>query len=228
MVQHTDENWSTFFVATGLAYSFLSKVFYEDPASDFIGNIVAEDLLAEWPLESNHPDVLTGLHLMRDYLLSWNESQTQELQKDYNQLFIGPNSLPAPPWESVYRSPDRLMFEKYTLEVRQQYARLGLDIPKKMNEPDDHFGLEMYFIVHACGLGIAALEQGIEEQLNFIVSAMQDFFTKHLTQWTPAFLTDVVNNATTDYYRGAAYLASGCLTETALTLGVTPSRMNTE
>ncbi|WP_083244565.1 molecular chaperone TorD family protein [Bacillus halotolerans] len=26
----------------------------------------------------------------------------QKLYKDYTHLFIGPNSIPAPPWESVY------------------------------------------------------------------------------------------------------------------------------
>jgi putative dimethyl sulfoxide reductase chaperone len=212
--------WSDFFVGHGLAYGFLSRVFYEVPDAELVRSLVSDDLLADWPIEGTQPDMQSGLTLMRDFCRGWNDEHLNSIKRDFQRLFIGPDRLPSPPWESVYRTPDRLMFEAHTLQVRQEYARMGFSAPTKTNEPEDHFGLELLFLVHMCGLGIAALEQNSAESLDFVLDGMQRFFSDHLNAWTPRFLNDVTQSAQTDYYRGAALLAGGCLAETAAILGV--------
>ena len=49
----------------------------------------------------------------------------QDTISDYNSLFIGPNSLPVPLWESVYLSSDHLMFGEETILVRAFYKDFG-------------------------------------------------------------------------------------------------------
>lgn len=212
--------WSDFFVGHGLAYGFLARVFYEVPDAELVRSLVEDDLLADWPIESRQENLQSGLNLMRDFCRGWNDEHLSVIKRDFQRLFIGPDRLPAPPWESVYRSPEQLMFEEQTIQVRQAYARMGFSAPTQYNEPEDHFGLEMMFLVHLCGLGIAALEQDSSESLDYVLDAMRSFFSEHLLAWTPRFLNDVAQSAQTDYYRGAALLASGSLAETATALGV--------
>ncbi|MFW5771884.1 MAG: TorD/DmsD family molecular chaperone [Phototrophicaceae bacterium] len=216
----SESQWSEFFVGHGLAYGFLSRVFYEVPDADLVQALVSDDLLADWPIDSRQENLQSGLNLMRDFCRGWNDDHLTAIKRDFQRLFIGPDRLPTPPWESVYRSPDRLMFEEQTLQVRQAYARMGFAAPTRYNEPEDHFGLELMFLVHLCGLGIAALEQNSAESLDYVLNNMRAFFTEHLNAWSPRFLGDVVQSAQTDYYRGAALLASGSLAETAAILGV--------
>lgn len=215
-----DFQWSDFFVGHGLAYGFLSRVFYEVPDAELVARLVEDDLLADWPVESGQADVQSGLRLMRDFCRGWNDEHLKAIKRDFQRLFIGPDRLPAPPWESVYRTADRLIFEEQTLQVRQEYARMGFSAPTQYNEPEDHFGLELLFLVHLSGLGIAALEQNSTEGMDYVLEGMRRFLADHVMVWSPAFLADVIEHAQTDYYRGAALLARGTLAETAAVLEV--------
>ncbi len=210
----------TVLVAQGLAFGFLNRAFYEPPSAEFINRLAADDLFADWPLSSNREEMHMGLHLLRKFCSSWQETELPALRSDYGRLFIGPGPLLAPPWESVYLSDEHLLFEAQTLEVREMYRRFGLQAPKLNVEPDDHLGLEMAFMVHLCHEALAALEHQQEDRLHKAMQAQRDFMEKHLLRWAPDCLWRVIRQACTDYYRGVAYLALGCLAETVTMLGL--------
>lgn len=201
-------------VAHHLAYDFLSRLFYESPRRDFIQLLVSDDLFECWPLESTQAEVQTGLDVLRAFSSSWHDARYGALKADYARLFVGPDHLLAPPWESVYRSPEHILFDYPTLEVRQHYQRFGMPIPRLNVEPDDHIGLEFRFLTHLCRLSLAALEQEQPDILATILTEMRAFVDEHLLRWAPEFLLAVIDNAQTDFYRGSAHLALGCLSHT--------------
>jgi TorA maturation chaperone TorD len=201
-------------VAHYLAYDFLSKLFYESPTLDFVGILAGDDLFDCWPLDSAQPEMETGLAMLRACCASWYENQFRTLKTDYARLFVGPDHLLAPPWESVYRSADHILFDHATLEVRRHYQRFGMPIPKLNVEPDDHIGLEFRFVTHLCRLGLAALGQENPEVLTNILQELRTFIDAHLMKWAPDFLQAVIDNAATLLYSGAAHLALGCLAYT--------------
>ena len=145
------------------------------------------------------------------------ESAIESLKSDYARLFVGPHKLLAPPWESVYRSEEHLLFEEETLQVRALYRQYGMALPAGCHQPDDHFGLEMYFVAHLCGLAIEALERKQWLMLNELRDALRSFLQDHVMQWADQFLADVGAGATTQYYQGLAQLAAGCLAHTTVT-----------
>lgn len=214
-------------VAHHLAYSFLGKAFYEAPDAEFIDVLAQERLFDEWLLGSENDAARTGLDLLRSFCEQWDGTQLEALKQDYARLFIGPAALLAPPWESVYRSTDHLIFERQTLEVRHEFQRFGMPIPNLHVEPDDHLGLELRFIAYLCSMGISALEQDKAELLSQVEAEIQFFLQAHLLKWADLCLSRVIEHARTDYYRGVAYLAQGCLAQTAAAFGRQPQEAAT-
>ena len=202
------------FIAHHLAYSFLGKVLYEPPTAEFINILATERLFDEWMLDGDHADIQTGLSLLQAFATQWDEAQLAALTQDYMRLFIGPDTLLAPPWESVYRSPDGLIFDKSTLEVRREYQRFGMPIPRLHNEPEDHIGLELRFISHLTALGLDAVGKNQVETTGLIVEALDSFLHDHLQLWADEYLDKVITHANTAFYRGIALLTRGCLAQT--------------
>lgn len=207
-------DWVETLIAHELTYNFLSKVFYEPPSRELIDTLAAEALFDSFPLETDQAEAENGLRILRDFCATWNADQFEALQHDYRKLFIGPGHLLAAPWESVYTSPDHLLFDAQTLQVRREYQRFGMPIPKLHNEPDDHLGLELRFIVHLCGIGIGAVEQEQPEVLDAALVEIRSFLNNHLLKWAPDCLNLVIEKAQSDYYRGCAHLTLGCLAHT--------------
>ncbi|MCC7451687.1 MAG: molecular chaperone TorD family protein [Anaerolineae bacterium] len=203
-----------------LAYGFLNKALYTPPTADLLNTLASQNLFAEWPLPADQTATQQGLELLRTYCANWNESQMDALTEDYNRLFVGPDRLPAPPWESVYRSPDHLLFDTATIQVRDLYQQYGVKAPRQNNEPDDHVGLEMAFMVHLSQLALQAIDSHNACLLDRAVQGQRAFLTDHLLAWIPRYAQDVITSAQTDYYRGVAYLLLGTLAETAALLKV--------
>jgi TorA maturation chaperone TorD len=201
-------------IAHELAYSFLSRAFYESPSKELIDTLAADELFDAWPLETSHTEAETGLALLRNFCATWRSEDLGALEHDYLQLFVGPGHLQAAPWESVYRSPDHLLFSPDTLAVRHEFQRFGMPIPNLGSEPDDHLGLELRFIAHLSELGLTAIDHDRPDVLDVAITEIRSFLSDHLLQWAPECLNLVIEKAESDYYRGCAHLALGCLAHT--------------
>jgi anaerobic dimethyl sulfoxide reductase subunit C (anchor subunit) len=75
-------------------------------------------------------------------------------------------------------------------------------------------GLELRFIAHLCDLALGAVDRGQPQFIDAALSEIQNFLNQHLLKWAPECLNLVIENARTDYYRGCAHLALGCLAYT--------------
>lgn len=216
----SDRDWKVTLTGFALAYGFLNRVFYEPPTADFINTLVDGDLFADWPLDTVNEETEIGLRLLQAFSAHWSDEGLPDLVWDFTRLFIGPAHVLAPPWESVYLSRDGLLFDEQTVQVRRVYARYGLQAPRLNAEPDDHLGLELALMVHLCSLGLNALQQDDVAGLESSLQAQRDFLKEHLLRWAPQCLGLVIQHANSDYYRGAAHLALGCLEQAAATLGL--------
>jgi putative dimethyl sulfoxide reductase chaperone len=199
-------DWQTKLPAFALAYGFLSKALYQPPEVEFINALFKDDLFSDWPLGNNTATAQTGLSLLKSFGDQWTADQHTALHNDFNALFVGPGPLLAYPWESVYLSKEKLIFDEQTLEVRAFYRRFGLQAPTKQREPDDHIGLEFAFMVHLCSVGMCALEQEDHTALDQLLQAQSDFLEEHLLRWAPLCLQRIIDNAQTEYYQGVAHL----------------------
>lgn len=202
-----------------LVFGLLGRALYVSPDRVWVQTLVQERLFDGVPFAGEQPDVVKGLAL----LAAWTDASRAGLtgqafdavQFDYTRLFVGPGKVQAPPWESVYFHDEEMTFQEETIQVREWYARFGLQAELLHSEPDDHIGLELAFLAHLAGQAVAACQKGEAENLGRLTSAQQEFAAEHPAKWVPAWCDRVCQHARTDFYRGIALLAKGALAELA-------------
>jgi TorA maturation chaperone TorD len=210
--------WTETLNGEALLLGLLGRVFYTYPNQEeraWLQSLIEEQVFNETPFAPEQPDVIEGLRILQAWSSDGLDDRAFEnLQGDYTRLFIGPGKVIVPPWESVYFDDDRLIFQEQTLEVREWYRRFGLEAEHLHREPDDHIGLELAFLAHLAQLGIAEPEDGGQGvDLEQILQKQKDFLSEHLLRWAPTFCEQVCDKANTLFYRGAALLTRGALTE---------------
>lgn len=193
--------------ALAAGWTVLSRLLLAPPTADTLAQLRDADLLAQWPLRDERGAAARGTALL---LASGAEGEdAAAVRRDFAALFVGPGRLKAPPYESVHRSQERLLFEAETFQVRQWYARFGLAAPSLGRQPDDHIGLEIEFLATLAERALTALEESDPDAARELVAAHQAFFSEHLLAWAPAVVTLIQEHAETAFYRGVAELAAG-------------------
>ena len=117
-----------------------------------------------------------------------NPAFLEEAKDEYTRLFIGPMSLVAPPWESVYGQKDAMLFQESTLEVRNTYRQYGLIPEGYPHVADDSLALELHFMALLAQRGLDAFYAGKNDELTADLTGSSDFLKKHLLVWVPKFL----------------------------------------
>jgi len=205
----TDHPWR------GNLYALMGLIYYREPALDFMQDLAEKDLFSFSPPAERNEEVIQGFRILSRTLHPLHkgtEKDLENLQADYFQLFIGAGMPLAPPWESYYRTEERIMFSEYTLEVRAQYERFGLISENRGKEPEDHIGLELEFMACLCDRAFHLLRKGDTRGAAVIFENQKRFLDEHLLQWVPGFCRDVRRYAETDFYAGMARLTQGFLT----------------
>lgn len=157
-----------------------------------------------------------GLELVRPTLSGWCSEFNREVVADFNRLFVGPDKLLAPPYESVYLSDTALVMQEATLAVRAAYRQAGLVINRLYAEPDDHIGLEMEFL---CYLLARAIHAKHSRQQKAFLDLYESFMGSHLLRWGYDFSRAVLENARTGLLQGIGFCLYGFLQEEARELG---------
>lgn len=141
---------------------------------------------------------LSAVLLMCNHLPEGND--LKNLQTDYARLFVGPYSLLAPPYGSVYLDSERLIMGRSTMDVIQFYRQAGLQTSPDFKEAPDHIAVELEFMYFLIDSEISALAAGEEESVPDILMAQQAFLNGHLNQWIQEFARAIKNGAQTDFY----------------------------
>ena len=113
------------------------------------------------------------------------ENTIQTLEHDYNRLFVGPNKLLASPFESSYRNYEGNVLQQETLNVRNFYHYVGLQVANEGQIPDDHIQFELEFILHVLS------DPTIQDNRQIY----KMFLEKHLMQWVFEHCERIVQNS---------------------------------
>ncbi len=189
-------------------WTVLARLFDKAPDPGSLANMRSAEMLASWPM-SPGPRTDEGVGLL---LQSAEEVESaDQIKDDHFFLVLGPGKTLAPPWESVYRSEEKLLFVEETMHVRQFYRRFGLQAPKLNREPDDHISLELEFCARLLTQALDALEVLDPEKAEGFLQAHRDFCEKHLFEWADQFFAKVEQGARTCFYRGVGVLGADAL-----------------
>lgn len=114
---------------------------------------------------------------------------------EFHRLFVGPDRLVAPPYESVYRSDQPLLMQPETLAVRAHYRAHGL--AAQPGQPDDHLATELAFYA-------LLQERGLTE-------AQRAFYAEHLQHWVGAFCSRVIAGSRSPFYQALAAITDAVI-----------------
>lgn len=116
------------------------------------------------------------------FSLPEGEQDCLSLEYLFNRLFVGPMSVLAPPYASVYLEQDPQLMGISTLEIRQLYHSIGLETADENHIPDDHLAYE----IEACVLldGLRQKNVNYAEALSWLVN-------EHMKRWLPLFILNI-------------------------------------
>lgn len=166
----------------------LGASFYYEPSDSRIAGILnffrQSTWMKEWdiPLEEKTCEKITALI---------KQGLTQDLTEQYQNLFIGPNELLAPPWGSVYLDPECVIFGNSLLALRDFLKNHQIAFQSQQDEPEDHIGLMLMLAAYLA-----------ETRPHLLV----EFLSLHLFTWAPHFFTKLANVENYPFYQGLAQL----------------------
>lgn len=122
-----------------------------------------------------------------------------DLEIEYSRLFVGPFSLPVPPYESCFREKGGVMGES-TIAVSKFYQQTGFEVDSDLKEPPDHIAFEIDFLAELCNLENKLAEQEIDKFKAVAKERQKEFLQKHLLAWAEAFQEAVQREAALIFY----------------------------
>lgn len=197
-------------------YALVQRLYQDSPGENLLAWLNAERPFANFPIQLDS-EVQSDLERMDRAL---TEVTPEELRLDFKRLFIGPGPMLAPPWESVYRNEDHLIFDRHTLEVREFYARHGMQFVRLNQAPEDSIAIELEFMKVLTERVIEARQTGDPEAERILLEEQLAFLNKHLLIWTPDFITMTRTRAATAFYAGLASVLRGFLSWDGQTLAL--------
>ncbi|WP_373820315.1 Tat proofreading chaperone DmsD [Glaesserella sp.] len=124
-------------------------------------------------------------------------TEQKDLSEQYQTLFIGPNTLFAPPWGSVYLDPESVIFGCSYLELRSflRKHRIEFSLAEK-REAEDHFGLMLMLSAY--------LAENKPELLN-------EYLSQHFLIWSSRYLQLLSEQTEQPFYQALSELTQQIL-----------------
>lgn len=195
----TDERYLVY-QARQAVYALLQRLYQDPPDAALLDWLVADRPFAEFPVALDESGA-AALIALEDAL---HTPSLEALRDDFDQLYLGPGRMAVPPWESVFRSEERILFDIHTLQVRESYARHGMEFIHKNRMPEDSMATELEFMKILAGRTLQAVESGDEQAEHILLEEQHAFLRQHLRVWAPQFAALSQKYALTAFYTGLA------------------------
>ena len=179
------------------AYRGLADCYYL-PGADLAGRL--QEL--EPQLARLSSEALSHALLMRSELQEPKARET--LAIDFARLFVGPYRLLAPPYGSVYLDDARRVMGDSTVDARDRYGKVGLDLSESFKDAPDHIAVELEFMYYLICKEIEAIGTGAADEAADQVLRQRSFLAAHLGVWASHFTGQLESEAKTGFYRHLA------------------------
>ena len=186
---------------------FAGTMIMFDPSNECIHDFWNQGILKTLPVKSQNPRYILAASLLRQSVDNKTTS-LERMREDYLALFTGTGSPLAPPYESVYRSHEHLMFDKQTEEVREFYRSYGWEPRFKGVIPDDHLGIELLFLTILLEKFLNLDDYACESEMQ---NEIRRYIHDHILSWIPQWNEDMIKYANTIGYKGISTLIYACV-----------------
>jgi TorA maturation chaperone TorD len=186
---------------------FAGTMIMFDPSQECIHDFWTKGILRNLPVKSVNPRFIKAASQLHKSVDD-KQSNIIEMAEDYVTLFVGKGNPLAPPFESVYRSKEHLMFDKQTLEVREFYESYGWESKFKGKIPDDHLGIELFFLTLMIEKYLEFDDEVCEREMK---NEIRRFIGDHILSWIPKWNENIQEHSKTLGYKGIGTLIFACI-----------------
>jgi TorA maturation chaperone TorD len=186
---------------------FAGTMIMFDPSQECIHDFWTQGILKSLPVTSTNPRFIKAASLLHQSVDD-KLNNINAMKEDYLILFTGTGIPLAPPFESVYKSKDHLIFDKQTVEVREFYDQYGWQSKFKGKIPDDHLGIELLFLTLMIEKYIEFDDVVCEKEMK---NEIRRFIDEHILSWVPRWNQNVQEHSKTLGYKGIGTLIYACI-----------------
>ncbi len=128
----------------------------------------------------------------------------EELKVAYAKLFVGPFSLAAAPYGSVYLDDGRRVMGDSTMDVIEWYKKEGLARSDECKDLPDHIAIELEFVSYLMSREITALEAAQPSAAAAYEDKRRLFTESLLGPWVPEFCRSIKEGTDNAFYLALA------------------------
>ena len=198
MNQETKQVLSALLAGRTYVFSLLHTLFGAEPTKEMIDAAAGEAAVQAVSIFAQDDAQAPKLLLAALDLLK--TADLGVLKSEYTRLFLGPEDYIAAPWESVYTSKERALFQESTLNVRLWFGRFGYVAGGYPNQPDDHICLMMDFLARTSQMAAEELAADNTKACAGILADQKAFETEHLLNWVHQYARDMQLCETNAFY----------------------------
>ena len=206
------------------AYRILQFALGSDPTDEFLSlcfSEATEGVLAT--AESVEPEGFAPVRGAWDSCKASHEEDPkgylEKCASAYTKLFVGPGELKATPWECVYLSGERMLFQESTLAVRDAYRAEGFKAAGYPHVSDDHIAIELDFVARLAQRALEAFDASDAAEYERLLSAQSNFLDEHLMKWALDYASDLESAAEGTLYAAVAKMLAAFLPFDAALVG---------
>jgi TorA maturation chaperone TorD len=185
-------------------YRLLSACYYQ-PEESFLEEEVFSQL--KTALSKAHTSGVIEASGLDD---SFRASGVEALLLDYSRLFLGPFSILAKPYGSVYLDGEKVVMGDSTMQALELYREGGFDVAEDFREMPDHIAVELEFLYL---LSFRISQVSDDEEQTRLVALKHRFLENHLGRWVGTLSAAIRNGAETDFYKQLASLTEAFVRE---------------
>jgi len=202
MKTSTEGNQENLLKAYSMLLYFSGSMILYEPVEECITEFWRNGILKKLPVTSRNPRFIEAAAQLRE---SCDDPSTclESLRGDYLKLFTGAGTMLAPPYESVFLSDEKLMFDKQTQDVRKFYHTYGWQSRLEGKVPDDHLGIELLFINLLVDKYLSLEDEACRREMR---NEMLRFIEGHPLKWIGMWHGEVEEHSGTKCYRGISRL----------------------
>lgn len=186
---------------------FAGSFLLNEPTESCVKDLADNDLFKKMPLRSNNPNYTLASGFLRN-ISKDNKIDYDLILADYLTLF-GSSGIPlAAPFESSYPAYGIKENQEIIPAVHYTYLSYGWQAEKIEEVPDDHLGIEIQFL-NLMLEKYNEVDDGICRKE--LTSDIKKFIDNHLRPWLTPWNRLMQKHASSDFYKGIAYLVLACV-----------------
>jgi len=166
----------------------LSKIFYSPPNKIFLDELENE-VLDKWP------DYVDPCNIISQAMKKSIQTEGDEkVLLDFTSLFIGSRHIGS--WRSAYTDKNKLLVGQNAHQFKAYCIKNDIHIDLTINEPNEYIGVFLYVLSEILD----------KARQNISLQQLTILLEQHMNPWLKLFITQIEDNANTEYFLGAATL----------------------